>query len=1218
MRFFRLQGIALVFAVAFALGFVLTTQQPSAYCQEVTGGIQGTVKDPSGAVVPKARVTITGTTLIGSKELVTGASGYYRFANLPPGTYTVVVKAEGFETSKREGLEIEVGHLPTVDLILKVGATATTVEVTGAAPVIDTTTTENMTNLNSQTLQNAPTGITYQSVIQYAPMARNEPLAGMTVNGMGFGGTGGSMPGSSGNGQQFGYSIGGAADSESSYLVEGQDTENISGGYSNANVPMDFIDEVQMKTSGISAEYGGALGGVVNVILKKGGNQFHGSLFSSYESSGTDANPANPYLRFDPTSTGTAISDPDVQNYQAQKAHFRDLQPGVLVGGPIYKDKLWFVAGFNPLYNAVARTVNFGANDGNAGNQYFTQDKQTYYGYGRIDAALSQKIRVYGSWLYQYGREAGDSFPIGDPVGPESSYLNTAILSPLSLYSHGLGWSAPNATYNVGADITITQHLISTTRYGYFFDNYHDFGWPTGTPNLVWNTDSVGQVDYTGAPLPANLQQNTGTTTVAYNSTYTQFNANKHYQLNQDFAFYKGGWWGTHNFKFGYQLNHLVNVIDQNGNVPQAFLYLGPPASHAPGTSTGVANCTLLGDEYQYTNTVTNPNPPPPTLSTTVYPCTGKYGYIVVQDFSTILLNSKGQATPASDWNHALYVQDSWNIGKGLTLDVGLRIERETLPAPGGVNVSTINFPWSDKVEPRLGAAWDPSRRGKYKIFGSYGAVTDVMKLLLAQTSWGAQAFEQCSYALGPDGTAAGYSNSDIDLAFVAGRACPNGLPTTQANFANSKVPTSLTDKGTGVSLIENVNERPWEPVAPNVKPYRQHEYVVGFDYQISRDWAFEARYDRRRLDHILEDASLSDKVWGETYTVVNPGEGVNDNIDDYATYLASLGQAFGVPGWAFSDTKDYGAGAAFGTCPSCPANPKAIRNYDGAEFRFTMSPVHGWASMISYTYSSMWGNYAGLTTTDQTDGGITGRNSPDTTRSFDEPFYYFGANGKSTDGPMPTDRPNVFKGFATYTFHWWKGQTTTLGLLQQLLQGSPVSSYIDLLESYGEEPYEATYVYGRGNWANMTQNPTTGAITIGTPYARRTPWFTQSDLNASHTIRTGDHESISFEGTALNLLNQRAVTAYWQGMNSVYSATPLYPGVVPGTGTNPTTNPYVPVSLANGALLYQELETGYNPQTWINGNNGEVPSVIPSSWYGQPYLHQLARSIRLGVHYTF
>jgi hypothetical protein len=570
--------------------------------------------------------------------------------------------------------------------------------------------------------------------------------------------------------------------------------------------------------------------------------------------------------------------------------------------------------------------------------------------------------------------------------------------------------------------------------------------------------------------------------------------------------------------------------------------------------------------------------------------CTGQYGYLTVQDFATIL------TSPATDWNHALYVQDSWTLKHGLTLDLGLRVEKESLPAPAGSKVASIEFPWSDKIEPRLGAAWDPTGRGKYKVFGSYGVVNDVMKLLLAQTSWGAQSYEDCTYALGPDGTGAGFNVSDIDLTFKNNRACPNGIATTQANFANGKIPTALTDTKSGVSLIENADERPWEPVAPNVKPYRQHEYVVGFDYEIAPGLAFEARYDRRRLDHVIEDASLSDVNWGETYAVINPGEGVNATVNSFATYLASIGQAFGVPGWSFDATD-------FGTCAGCQANPKAIRNYDGLELRISKAPSKGLSGMFSYTYSSLWGNYTGLTTTDQTDGGTTGRNSPDTTRSFDEPFYYFGANGKSTDGPLPTDRPNVFKGDVYYQIPWkLKGQTTNIGLFQTLYQGSPVSSYIDLTGALTSQPYEATYVFGRGQWANMTTD-STGAITLGAPYARRTPWYIQSDLNASHQFKIGDQKTISFEATSLNVFNQRAITAYWGGMDSLNFATPLYPGTA---------------NLASGAALYQELESGYNVQTWINGNNGKVPSVVKNSEYGEPYLFQLARSIHFGVHYNF
>jgi hypothetical protein len=1236
MRLFRFHVSFL--ALALALGCYLTlasTEQPL-FAQESTGGLQGTVKDASGAVVPRAKVTLTGTTMLGSKELVTDSSGYYHFANLPPGTYAVTVTAEGFKSYKQEGLVIETGHLPTVDLSLQVGAEATTVEVTSSGPVIDTTTTQTQTNVSSQMLQNAPTGTSFQSVIQYAPMARNEPLSGYSMNGQATAGGGGSLPGSGGNGLSYGFSIGGAADSESTYLVEGQDTENVSGGYSSANVPTDFIQDMQITTSAVPAEYGGALGGVINVVLKKGSNDFHGEIFSSYESSGTDANPVNAFLRYDPTSAGTVNSngvqiDPDGQIYSSQKEHFRNADPGVLVGGPIFTNRLWFAAGFNPWYSGTGRTINYdsaaavaaGSPYTTEGNQYFTQDSQSYYGYARLDAELTQKIRVYGAWVYQYGRETGVNLPIADPSSPEIGYLNTGVLQDPNNYQHGIGFSEPNALYNVGADITITPRIVSTTRYGYYFNNYHDFGWPTSAPDLDWATDGAGTCqavagaetqptncsepnnpNYTPQyALPAALQQAGGTQTTAYKQSYTLFNASKHYQFNQDFAIYKGGWWGSHNFKFGYQLNHLSNVIDQNGNVPFMYYFLGDKQSHNALTTTGATSCAPLANQYGG--------------------CEGQYGYVDIIDFATIL------TSPASDYNHALYVQDSWTIGKGVTLDVGLRVEKESLPAPGGVKVNAINFPWSDKIEPRLGGAWDPTGRGKMKIFGSYDVVNDVMKLLVAQTSFGAQAYEECIYPLGPDGTPTGYTNSDINVVFKGGRACPNGVPTTGANFSNSAntPPASFVDSTTSTALIENANERPWEPVAPGVKPYRQHEYVAGWDYQITPRWAFEARYDRRRLDHVIEDASLSDPDEGELYSIVNPGEGPDSTLDGYATFLGSLGQSFGEPGANYEFHP-----SAFGTCPSCPHMPKAIRNYDGVEFRLTSAPTRNWSAMVSYTYSSMWGNYPGLTTTDQTDGGISGRNSPDTSRAFDEPFYYFGANGKSTAGPMPTDRPNVIKGLGTYTLPWWKRQATTVGLFQYFYQGSPVSSQVDMMVAYGGEPYESTYIFGRGQWASMTTDPNTGAITLGTPSARRTPWYIQSDMNAKHEIKVGDNKSISFEATALNALNLHAVTAYWQSMDSMNFNTPLYPGAVPAGATassgpcwgTSVTNPNAPanagqaVNLACGALVYQELESGYNVQQWINGNNGQVPAVVQHGNYGKPYLFQSGRSLRFNLRYTF
>jgi hypothetical protein len=1182
----------LMFAVCL---FSVLLLAANAFAQETTGGLQGTVKDPSGAVISKAAVELTGTSLAGKKNLETDAGGYYRFANLPPGTYTVRAKAAGFSELKREGITIEVGHLPTLDLILAVGAAGTVIEVSGEAPAIDVTTNQNQTNVTSDVIANEPHGYSFQSVIQFAPMARNEPLAG---GGMAGGGTGGSSPGSSGNGQQFGYSVGGGADSENGYLVEGQDTEQLSGGYSKANVPFQFIQEVQIKTSGIEAEHGGALGGVVNVVMKKGSNAYHGSFFSTYESNGLDADNNGIFLRYNPVATGVPGFDPGSQDYNPRQDHFRIVQPGFTIGGPILKDRLWFFLGFAPQFNTLAKTVNFGANDGGAGNQYFTQDHQQYYGTARLDYVLTQKIRVFGSWLYQYSRETGVSLPFSDPVNAEAGYVNTSTGSPLTAFSHGLGFVAPNATYNTGADITLTPKIVSTTRFGYFFENYHDFGWQTSTPSLLWNTDGVGAVDNAGNPLPAGLQVSNGTQTAPYTSTFTPFNANKHYQFDQDVALFKSGWGGTHNFKFGYQLNHLVNVISQNGNVPLAFVTVGSGVSHSPSATVGVDNCTTLSQ------------PPPAGWGV----CAGQYGYITVQDFATVLQTPAGVTVPASDWNHALFAQDAWTIGHGLTINAGIRIEKENLPVPPGLIPTgfsvprSINFSWGDKIAPRLGAAWG-SRNGKMKIFGSYGVVNDVMKLLLAQTSWGAQGYNQCSYALGPDGTPNGFSVSDIDLVFKAGRACPSGVTTLGANFASGSTPTSLTDARTGVSLIENANFRPYEPVAPGVKPYRQHEYVAGVDYQLAKDWALEARYDRRRLDHVIEDSSLADRGI-EVYSIVNPGQGVNRSIDGYANFLQSLGQDFG-PG-----IPSFNSSGAFGTCPSCPAMPTAIRNYDGVEFRLTKGTSKGWAGMFSYTYSRLWGNYTGLTTTDQNDGGSAGRNSPDTSRAFDEPFYYYGANGKSNDGLLPTDRPNTLKGNVYYQLPW-KGMTTTLGLFQVAYQGSPVSSYIDLTAATIGIPYEATYIFGRGQWVNPTTDPTTGAITLGNPSARRTPWYTETDFNIAHAFKVNknnERELLRFDANVSNLFNQHAVVQYYQGLNSQYFASALHPGYdAAGNGVN----------LADGAFLYQTLMGGYSPQQWINGvaataTTAAIPPVTLSSQYGRPNQYQPLRNMRLGVSFTF
>src|SRR6266853_1560883 len=213
---------ALVVLLVCALALMML---PAAFAQETTAGVQGYVKDQTGAVIAGATVEVLSPALIGEKKLQTDQSGYYRFANLPPGTYTLVVAAPGFRTYKLENITLATGRLPTIDVLVEVGIATETVEVSGVAPLVDVAQSKVQTNITQDILDAIPKGRSYQSLIALAPGARSEPLQGGANNGA------------------VGYQIDGATNAENAYLVEGQETANIQTGVSNANVPMEFIQE---------------------------------------------------------------------------------------------------------------------------------------------------------------------------------------------------------------------------------------------------------------------------------------------------------------------------------------------------------------------------------------------------------------------------------------------------------------------------------------------------------------------------------------------------------------------------------------------------------------------------------------------------------------------------------------------------------------------------------------------------------------------------------------------------------------------------------------------------------------------------------------------------------------------------------------------------------------------------------------------------------------
>jgi hypothetical protein len=1168
---------------------------PLVFAQETTGGLQGTVKDSSGAVVAGAHVIVSGTTLVGKKEIDTDASGYYRFANLPPGTYSITVTAKNFKNVKREGMDIAVGHLPTVDITLEVGSTSETVEVSGAAPLIDTTTETTQTNVTSDIVDNVPHGRSFQSVIQFAPSARNEPLEGSTQ----ANGSGGMIPGSATNGSAFGYSVGGASDAENAYLVEGQQTANLIGGFSHTNVPFDFIQEVQVKSTGQEAQYGGALGGVVNVVMRKGTNSYHGSVFSQYESASMDGSP-NAFSRYDPNqvlsvpgdtlpdgvtccNNTNGYIDPAYQNYQPIRRKMFDVMPGFTFGGPILKNRIFGFVGFNPELYGQTRTVDMSGFQPGLGKLPFSRNIQTYYTNARVDAEVSQKVRLFASWLYQYQRVHGVNLPTDDST---AGLLNSSGQTDPAVYSHNLGYKAPNVTFNVGADISITPRLVSTTRLGYYFENYVDAGYPTDGTLFRWETNGSGALDNAGNTLPGSLQQATDVWNAAHSGSYTRRDANKAWQFDEDVAFFKSGWGGTHNFKFGYQLNRLQNDILQTYNMPYVQLWVGSTGGfYSPGSATGSANCTAAiaaGQGYA-----------DPSGSGD---CAGLYGTAIVSDFGT-----GGNVT---SFNHGLFAQDSWTIGHGITINAGIRFDKEYLPgsSTAGLKSNPIEFGWTDKVAPRIGAAWDVFRDGRMKVFGSYGKFFDIMKLNVAISSFGGQYWNDCAYLLNTSDL------SSIVPAFnSANRYCGQGFDSTgnpdntiEANWAGS-APAGLT-------FIENLNYRTFPTtcstcsvtstgVTPGLKPFSQHESVFGMDYQLRHNLALEVRWDRRRLDHAIEDSSLY--AGGETFVIGNPGEGVESTYSGFNNFLYPNAPLV--------------CDAASGLL--CPPDKmiKAVRSYDAVEFRLTKGAGHNWYGMFSYTYSKLRGNYTGLTSSDVSDGQFGGRSSPNNSRAFDEPYFQYNAFGGSSSGPLPTDRPNTFKGYAYYELPWLRKFATDFGIFQYLYSGSPQTSYLDVGAGNGGWAVQA---WNRGQWADVSQDPTTGFVTFGAPHSQRLPWFTQTDFNIQQTYKIRESKELSFSATFTNLLNQRAVTAVNEDITSL-AVTNQYIAVPNPNATAPCFFG-TQCRIVDGQNFYAAVEAPYDVQSMFNNFKTTGLSAARNSNYAQPQYYQLSRNIRLGVKFTF
>jgi hypothetical protein len=302
-----------------------------ASAQVETGTIAGTVRDNTGAVVPKASVVVLNEDTGLTRNLVTDASGHYAAPGLNVGRYRVTARIEGFQTEVRAGLVLTVARQEQVDFALAIGSISQQVEVVGDAPLVDASSASVGSLVEGRTIRELPlNGRSYDQLALIQPgvnLVSPRPQA--------------AIPFTFGSGKHF--SVGGQLPNANLFLLDATDVNDqgngTPGGAAGTNLGVDTIQEFKIFTNSFKAEFGHSSGSIITAVTRSGTNKFHGTAFEYTRNSVFDAR-----NYFD---TGTRTPP------------FRRNQFGGVIGGPIRKDKTFFFAGYEGLRQGqeVAQTA---------------------------------------------------------------------------------------------------------------------------------------------------------------------------------------------------------------------------------------------------------------------------------------------------------------------------------------------------------------------------------------------------------------------------------------------------------------------------------------------------------------------------------------------------------------------------------------------------------------------------------------------------------------------------------------------------------------------------------------------------------------------------------------------------------------------------------------------------------------------------------------------
>lgn len=716
---------------------------PGARGQSTTeGAVAGTVFDPSGAVISGATVTIHNIQTNAVVTLTTDASGYFKAPLLQPGTYTVTITASGFGTYVAHTVAVTVGSLSELHPVLQTGSAQESVVVTGDAPVLKLESPEISETLTSKQILNLPL-----NGGRWSNLALLTPGAVSDANGFGLIVFRGISP------LMNNVEIDGADDNQAFFSEERGRTRE---GYSTSQIA---IAEFQVNTGVYSAEYGRAVGGVINSITKSGTNALHGQAY--FYDRDNDWGAINPF------TTLTSVTEPStggapniVTGVPFQPKDWRK-RWGFGAGGPLLRDKLfWFYAydQYRRNFPGVAKPASPSA----FFNQYAdlslpagatctaTASKATFTGSGQPGdpSACTLAYRVYGG-NYATAAAQYDQLLFGRAVSSITGLSTPGLLDDLgttprtgdevlntpkidwqitdkehaSFLYHRLRWDSPGgvqtqtsnnyAVDTFGTDfvkldygMTKLDSLISPTlsneirfQYGRELDDEGEQTFSSFTSTYLNNT--------TGTPVQLAIYGGSSNQGFTAGMPYYSFRAAYPAEWKDQVGDTANWQLNNHGIKFGFDIlrnsDEVNNLYESNGVYTYTYFSdFFADILKPSGTCDSSESQTGLGGDPCY------------------------YGF--TQGFGTPRFSIS-----TVDWG--FFAQDDWKVQPRLTVNLGLRYDYEHVPPPyPSLQATSLLNTYPDatarvgkqpsdlgELGPRVGFSWDPDGKGETVLHGGYG-----------------------------------------------------------------------------------------------------------------------------------------------------------------------------------------------------------------------------------------------------------------------------------------------------------------------------------------------------------------------------------------------------------------------------------------------------------------------------------------------------------------